>query len=159
MKNDLQEFDAQVSRHLRWNFAVNAADFALYIFALSFASILTILPAFVSKFTSSNFVIGLIPTIHVLGWLLPQVAAARYVEKLNRKKRFIITVGTGERLPWLFMALAVFLLKGAPPILELIAFFVFYSIFSFSGGVNTPAWLDMIGKIIPEGKRGRFFGM
>ncbi len=158
MKNKLEEFDAQVNQHLRWNFSVNAVDFALYTFALSFASQLTILPAFVREFTSSNLVIGIIPTINVIGWLLPQLLSARYIEKLNRKKRFILIVGIGERLPWLFIALGVFFLANVSPVWSLLAFFTFYSIFCFSGGINTPAWLDMIGKIIPERKRGRFFG-
>lgn len=159
MENQLAAFDAQVRQHLRWNFTVNAADFALYSFAMSFASMLTILPAFVSKFTSSNLIIGMIPAINVLGWLLPQILAARYVERFSRKKRFILAVGIGERLPWLFIALAVFLLPDAQPVWKLVAFFIFYSVFCFSGGVNTPAWLDLIAKIIPEGKRGRFFGL
>ena len=159
IREELKEFDAQVRRYFRWNFTVNAADFGLYILALSFASQLTILPAFVSKYTSSNLVIGMIPAINVLGFLLPQIVSARYVEKLSRKKRFILAVGTGERLPWLFVAIAIFLLRDAPPILGLTVFFTFYSVFCLSGGVNTPAWLDMIGKIIPEEKRGRFFGL
>jgi len=160
MKNELvRTFDAQIRQHLRWNFTVNAADFALYSLGLSFASMLTILPAFVSKFTSSNLIIGMIPAINVLGWLLPQILSARYVERLSRKKRFILVVGTGERLPWLFIALAVLLLPEARPVWKLLAFFTFYSVFCFSGGINTPAWLDMLGKIIPERKRGRFFGL
>jgi MFS family permease len=160
MKNEpVQTFDEQVARHFRWNFTVNAADFALYSLALSFASLLTILPAFVSKFTSSNLIIGMIPAINVLGWLLPQTLSARYVERLSRKKKFILVVGTGERLAWLSIALAVFLLPETRPVWKLLAFFTFYSVFCFSGGVNTPAWLDMLGKIIPERKRGRFFGL
>lgn len=156
MKSNLEEFDSQVEKHLRWNFTVNAADFAFYIFALSFASRLTILPAFVNEFTSSNLIVGLIPTISIIGWLLPQVLSARYVERLSRKKPFILVVATGERLPWLFMALAVYIV---PHGWKLAAFFTFYSIFCLSGGIVTPAWLDMIGKIIPEKRRGRFFGI
>ncbi len=155
MKNDLEEFDARIKQYFRWNFTVNAVDFAFYVLALSFVSQLTILPAFVRKFTSSNLIIGIVPAINVIGWLLPQIISARYVEKLSRKKRFILIVGTGERLPWLFMALAVFLASSP---LKIASFFVFYSLFCLSGGVNTPAWLDMIGKIIPERKRGSFFG-
>lgn len=159
MKSHLEEFDTQVRQHFRWNFTVNTADFALYCFALSFTSLMTILPAFVNKFTSSNFVIGIIPTINVLGWLLPQLLAARYVEKFSRKKKFILIVGIGERLPWLFIALGVFLLSKASAAWNLLSFFIFYSSFCFSGGVNTPAWLDMMSKVIPERKRGRFFGL
>ncbi len=156
IKDDLQEFDAQVRRHFRWNFTVNAVDFAFYVLAMSFVSLLTILPAFVREFTLSNFIIGMIPAISVIGWLLPQILAARYVERLSRKKKFILIVGTGERMPWLFVALAVFL---TPTSFHLVSFFAFYSIFCLSGGINTPAWLDMIGKIIPERKRGLFFGI
>jgi len=156
IKDDLQEFDAQVKQHFRWNFTVNAVDFALYVLAMSFTSLLTILPAFVREFTLSNFIIGIIPAINVIGWLLPQILAARYVERLPRKKRFILIVGAGERLPWLFVVLA---LLFVPTSFRLVSFFAFYSIFCLSGGINTPAWLDMIGKIIPERKRGLFFGI
>ena len=159
MKNNLEEFDEQVRRHFRWNFAVNTGDFAFYTISLSFASRLTILPAFVSKFTSSNLIIGIIPAISVLGWFLPQIVSARYVEKLSLKKRFVLTVGTGERLPWLFIVLAILLLAGASPVWTLLTFFIFYSVFCLSGGINTPAWLDMVGKVIPERKRGFFFGL
>ena len=158
MENDLQAFDEQVKRDYRWNFGVNAADFALYILGLSFTSRLTILPAFVRKLTSSNLIIGMIPALNTMGWLLPQIVSARYIERLKRKLPFILIVGIGERIPWLFIALAVFFLAGSSPAWALIAFFFFYAIFCFSGGINTPAWLDMIGKIIPERKRGRFFG-
>ena len=159
METDLEKFDAQAKRHFRWNFTVNATDFALYILALSCASRLTILPAFVRKLTSSNLIIGMIPAINTLGWLLPQIISARYVERLNRKKPFVLIVGTGERIPWLFISVSAFLLAGTTPAWTLIAFFFSYAIFCFSGGINTPAWLDMIGKLIPEGKRGRFFGV
>ena len=56
MQNELvQTFDAQVARHLRWNFTVNAADFALYNLALSFASMLTILFYIVFAITGASF--------------------------------------------------------------------------------------------------------
>jgi MFS family permease len=158
-ENKLKEFEEQVKQNFRWNFTVNAVDFALYIFALSFASILTILPAFVSKFTTSNVVIGMIPAINVIGWLMPQLAAAKYVEKFDRKKRFVVIVGIWERLPWLLVAVAIILLHNSRPFWILSAFFSCYAIFCFAGGINTPPWLDMIGKIIPENKRGLFFGV
>lgn len=159
MEDKLQEFEEQVKRNYRWNFTVNAADFALYIFALSFTSILTILPAFVSKFTASNVIIGLISTINVIGWLLPQLPAAKYVEKFDKKKRFVVIVGIWERLPWLFAAIGIILFRNSGSFWMLAIFFICYGIFCFSGGINTPAWLDMIGKIIPEKKRGQFFGI
>lgn len=159
MEDKLKEYEEQVKQDYRWNFIVNAADFALYTLALSFASILTILPAFVSKFTNSNVVIGMIPAINVIGWLMPQLAAAKYVEKFDKKKRLVVVIGVWERLPWLLVALAIILLRNSKSFWILMAFFVSYAIFCFAGGINTPPWLDMIGKIIPEKKRGQFFGI
>jgi len=158
-KNGLEKFDELVKRHFRRNFIVNAGDFAFYILGLNFVSQLTILPAFVRKLTSSNFIIGLIPAINVMGWRLPQIVSARYVERLERKMPFILVVAIGERIAWLFISLAVFFLAGSTPVWALLGFFIFYAMFCFSGGINTPAWLDMIGKIIPEKKRGIFFGI
>ena len=83
MEDNLEKFDAQAKRHFRWNFSVNAADFALYILGLSCTSRLTILPAFVRKLTSSNLIIGMIPATNTLGWLLPQIISARYIERLD----------------------------------------------------------------------------
>jgi len=159
LEDRLHEYEEQAKRDFRWNFTVNAADYALYVLALSFASGLTILPAFVSKFTTSNVLIGLIQAINIVGWLLPQLAAAKYVEKFERKKRFVVIIGIWERLPWLFASIAIILLRNFQPFWILFAFFACYAIFCFAGGVNTPPWLDMIGKIIPEKKRGQFFGV
>jgi len=158
MEDRLIKFEEQVKKDFKWNFSVNAADFALYIFALSFASVLTILPAFVSKFTNSNIVIGMIPAINVIGWLTPQLAAAKYVERFGRKKRLIVIIGVWERLPWFFITIAIVLLHNFRSFWLLLAFFVCYAVFCFAGGINTPPWLDMISRIIPEKKRGQFFG-
>ncbi|MBD3181635.1 MFS transporter [Candidatus Poribacteria bacterium] len=158
MNNKLGEFDAFVKRNLKWNFSVNVIDFALYTLALSFTSQLTILPAFVSKFTSSKILIGMIPTINVIGWLLPQLLSARYVEKFSRKKPFVLAVGLFERVPWLFMVLFI-MPKSIPGMWKLASFMILYGVFCLAGGINTPAWLDMMGKIIPERTRGKFFGL
>jgi len=152
----LAKFDDEVERDLRWNFAVNLLDWVFFSMAMSFASVNTILPAFARHLTSSNFLIGLIPCLNTLGWLLPQILIANFVQKLKRKKDLIIFTGLGERIPWLFLFLAVIFLSS--PSLLLATFFILYGVFSFSGGIGGPAWQDMLAKIIPLRKRGRFFG-
>ena len=38
-------------------------------------------------------------------------------------------------------------------------FFILFAWFSFGGGTQIVGWQDMIAKIIPVDKRGRFFGI
>jgi len=152
----LAKFDDEVERDYRWNFAVNLLDWVFFSMGMSFASLNTVLPAFARHLTSSNFLIGLIPCLNTLGWLLPQILIANFVQKLKRKKDLIIFTGLGERIPWLFLFLAVIFLSS--PSLLLVTFFILYGVFSFSGGIGGPAWQDMLAKIIPLRKRGRFFG-
>ncbi len=154
----LAKFDDEVKRDYRWNFTVMLLDWIFFSMAMSFASVNTVLPAFARRLTSSNFLIGLIPCLSTLGWLLPQILIANFVQKLKRKKDLIIFTGLGKRIPWLFLFLSVMLLSSSSSSLLLATFFIFYGVFSFSGGIGGPAWQDMLAKVIPLKKRGRFFG-
>lgn len=153
----LAKFDEEVERDYRWNFTVNLLDWIFFSIGMSFASLNTVLPAFARHLTSSNLLIGLIPSLSTLGWLLPQILIANFTQKLKRKKDLIIFSGLGERIPWLFLFLIVMFLSSSSSLL-LVTFFILYALFCFSGGIAGPAWQDMLAKVIPLKKRGRFFG-
>jgi len=153
----LLRFDDEVKKNYRWNFTCNLLDWVFFSMGMSFASVNTVLPAFARHLTSSNFLIGFIPCLSTMGWLLPQILIANFVQKLKRKKDLIIFTGVGERIPWLFLFLVVMFLPLSSSFL-LITFLILYALFSFSGGVGGPAWQDMLAKVIPLKKRGRFFG-
>lgn len=153
----LLRFNDEVKRDYRWNFTVNLLDWVFFSVGMSFASLNTVLPAFARHLTSSNLLIGLIPSLSTLGWLLPQILIANFTQKLRRKKDLIIFSGLGERIPWLFLFLIVMFLSS-PSSLLLVIFFILYTLFCFSGGIAGPAWQDMLAKVIPLKKRGRFFG-
>jgi len=153
----LSGFNDQVKRNYHWNFTVNLLDWVLFSIGMSFVSLKTVLPAFARHLTSSNLLIGLIPCLSTLGWLLPQILIANFTQKLKRKKNLIIFTGLGERIPWLFLFLIVTFLSSSSSLL-LVTFFIIYALFCFSGGMGGPAWQDMLAKVIPLKKRGRFFG-
>lgn len=157
-KKSIKNFEQEVKKHYRWNFTVNVMDAIFFVFGISFVSINTILPAFIRHLTSSNFIIGLIVSLSNLGWFLPQLLSANYVQKLKRKKDIIILWGLGERIPWLFLSFLVLFLSRFSLPFFLSVFLILYAIFTFSGGILGPAWLDMLAKVIPLKKRGQFFG-
>jgi MFS family permease len=149
-----------IQRNLRWNFLFNALDGASFWFGMSFISSTVILPLFVSHFTSNPILIGLIPFFGTAGYLLPQLFTANAVERAPRKKFFPVTIGMfTERLPLFLLAPATFFLAIKYPMLALAAFFVLFAWHTFGAGVISVGWQDMIAKLIPVDKRGRFFGI
>ena len=156
---DQDEFDRQVAAHFRWNFGANVMDLAFYALAMSFVSLTTVMPLLVSRLTSSKLAIGLIPAIFSLGFLLPQLLMANYTERLRFKKPFVVAIsGPGERLPYLLIGLALWWLAGPQPALTLVILFVLIAVTSSSAGIATPAWSDLIGKVIPVRRRGLYSG-
>jgi len=150
----------EIEQNFRWNFTVNTLDGANFWFGMSFFSSTIILPIFVSHFTDSPLVIGLIAFLGWAGVLLPQMFVANVVERAPRKKFFPVTLGFFlERLPIILLAPMVYFLANSQPILTLVLFFVLYTWHNTGAGVIIVGWQDMIAKVIPVEKRGRFFGI
>ncbi len=153
------ELDLFVQRHLRRNVTANVAEGALFWLGLSFLSSTTILPLFVSKLTSSTLPLGLIAMLGQGGWLLPQLLAAHWVERMPRRKPAVILVsGLLERLPvWLLVLLGLNATRWPSAILVL--FLLTFAFHTLGGGFIGPAWQDLIARIIPVRRRGRFWGL
>lgn len=150
----------EIDRNYRWNFLVNALDGASFWFGMSFISSTVILPLFVSHFTNNPILIGLIPFLSTSGYLLPQLFVANWVERAPRKKFFPVTIGFFlERVPIFLLGPAAYFLATSRPDLALAAFFILYAWHAFGAGIIIVGWQDMIAKIIPVEKRGRFFGI
>ena len=143
-----------------WNFGVNLLDNMFYTLAISLVSQETIMPLLVSQLTDSPVAVGLIPAIFSVSFLLPQLFVANHAERMRRKLPFVL-LGSGllQRLPYPLIGLALLLFAVSAPGLALALFFLGIAIAAFGGGIVTPAWFTMIGKVIPLRRRGIFFGM
>ena len=152
--------ESQVERNLNWNFSVNVLDNMFYALAISLVSQETIMPLLVSELTDSTIAVGLIPAIFSLSFLLPQLFVANHAGGLRRKLPFVL-LGSGllQRLPYPLIGLALLLFAVEAPALALLFFFIAIGTAAFGGGIVTPAWFTMIGKVIPTRRRGIFFGL
>jgi MFS family permease len=149
-----------IEKNFRWNFLVNSLDGASFWIGMSFMSSTIILPLYVSHFTSNPLIIGLIPLVTAAGYFLPQLFSANAVERAPRKKFFPVTLGFFlERVPILLLAPIAYFLAIKQPVLAMVMFFVLYSWHCFGAGAIIVGWQDMIAKIFPVDKRGRFFGI
>ena len=150
----------EIAQNYRWNFLVNSLDGASFWFGMSFISSTIILPLYVSHFTSSPLLIGLIPFLSTAGYLVPQLFTSNVVERAPIKKFFPVTIGFFlERIPIFLLAPTAYFLAASQPSLALIAFFVLYGWHTVGAGMIVVGWQDMIAKIIPVEQRGRFFGI
>jgi MFS family permease len=153
------ETDAFARRQLRHNVGALGADYALFVVGLTFASQSTILPAFAEHLGASNVVIGAIPALMTLGWFLPSLFAAPYTATLARKLPFVLRWTVWERVPFLVLSLVAFFLAGGWPGLSLVLFLLCLLVITGVGGVLMPAWMDIVGRCVPTGMRGRFFAL
>ena len=157
IKSDLQE---QIEQNYRWNFTVNALDGVSFLFGLSFIAATIVLPLYVSHFTSSPILIGLIPFLSTAGYLVPQLFTANAIEQAPRKKFFAVNLGFFlERLPIILLAPSAYFLATSRPMLALAAFFILYGWHTAGAGLILVSWQDLMAKIIPFDRRGRFFGI
>ncbi|MDY6875680.1 MAG: MFS transporter [Chloroflexota bacterium] len=153
------EFEREVERHYRHNVVVNVLDGTCFWLGTSFIASRTILPLYVSHFSDSKLVLGLLSMITSTGWLLPQLFTANWVQRLPRKKVAPVHLGLfTERLPVLLMVPATAWLATQRPMLALVLFFVLYTWHTVGAGIVAVAWQDMLAKVIPLDRRGRFLG-
>lgn len=143
-----------------WNFSVNLWDIAFITLGISVISRETVIPVLVSQLTDSKLAIGLVPALWSLGFYLPQLLTANWAESMPYKKPFVMLIGSVcERLPYLLIGLIVFYFALSAPAVALVAILAGIGVASSGAGLATPAWLDMIAKVIPVHRRGIWFGL
>jgi MFS family permease len=152
-------YEQEIEKNRRWNFSVNAADLISVNLARSFIFSTTVLSLYASYLTDSAVLIGLVPAVQQVGYLLPQLFFARRAEMLHRKKPFVVKISVMERLPYLFIALTVFLWPGSPRWFAYTMLVLNIGVATGCAGLATPAWKAMLGKVIHANRRGLLFSL
>jgi MFS family permease len=148
-----------VERNYKHNFIVNFLDGSSFWFGYSFIAPSVILPLYVSHFTNNDLVIGLVAVINGAGYFLPQIFTANWVQKFPRKKVLPVNLGFFlERLP-IFLLAPTALFFSHSMVLAISIFLLLFAWHSFGAGTVSVAWQDMIAKVIPLNRRGRFMGI
>ncbi len=148
-----------LERSARRNFWMNVGDGATFAFGLSMVSRYTVLPLFVSRMNSDPLLLGVLPALFSLGWLLPQLFTAPLVSSLPRRLPFVLKVTIGERLPFLLFGIVLLLWPQLPPWVLLVTCFGCYVVHTICAGVAATAWQDLLARVVPADRWGRLFGM
>jgi hypothetical protein len=129
----------------------------MFAIGWAFAESSTVLPMFVSELTRSKVAVGLVSTIGLSGWSLPQLFAAGWIQHQPYKRPNYILTTTMRGLGWAATIPIVYFLGARNPMLALIGFLLGYSLFSFGGGLGGPAFLDIVAKTVAPNRLGSFF--
>ncbi|MFN6485125.1 MULTISPECIES: MFS transporter [unclassified Nostoc] len=150
--------NSEIQKDIRYNFTVNIIESGFFGLGCGFASFITIIPLFVSSFTNSALLIGLIPAIPRLGWQLPQLLTADKVARLQYYKPTVMLLTIHQKLPFLGLALVALLQLqlNSQTILQLTFALLIWQ--GLGGGFSAPAWQSMVAKIVPSRKLGIFYG-
>jgi MFS family permease len=143
--------------YYRRNFLCFVADWVGFVTGIAFISYTSVIPSFVDQLTDFAPLIGLASTIPNGVWLLPQLLAANYVANREKKKPWVMGMGLVGRPIYLLLGAFIFVVGGAHPVLLLGTFFLAELTFSTLDGVSSVAWFDILSRVIPAAKRGRFY--
>jgi len=150
--------DQQIRKQLKFNVIISMADAAFFGIGWGFGSFGTVIPLFFAQMTNSAILIGLIPAIHAVGWQIPQLFTAGWVSRMRRYKPAVMLMTIHERVPYLGLMLAAWLLPilGSKVVLPLAFFMLVWQ--GLGAGFTANPWQSMIAKIIPPDSHGTFFG-
>ncbi len=157
---EIGEYNTLIEKNYKWNYFWIALDNMMFFFIFMGLSPYTILPVFVGRFTDSKILIGLVPTIYLIGTTLPQLFMANLLKKRRKRKKYLVLSALLQRLG----IFGLFLLAILQPRLGLSAsvtltiFFLMHALQHGASGFYIPAWIDFVGKAIPR-NRGKMFGI
>ena len=152
---DLESKKSEVKRNSR----LVILNGGLMQFADSFSSSEAVIPAFIQTLTGSSVLVGLSRSMMRIGWAWPQIFISRIIEEREEKKPLFIWVGLLRAAVWCCAAATIWFLAGERPAIVLGAFFLMYMVLTSMMGVTNVPWMDVIGKTIPTGGRGRVFAL
>jgi MFS family permease len=124
-----------------------------------FVSSVSVLPLFLGMLTDSTTLIGLVASLQLLGWQLPQLLTAQRVASLHLYRPMVMRMTFEERWPFFALMIVALIAPLVSPILAVALTFLMIGWHALGAGLTATPWQSMLGKVIPEQVRGSFFGI
>jgi MFS family permease len=114
----------------------------------------TYLSAFALLLKATAPQVALITTLPPLLGSLAQLLSVWMVGQLRERKRLILAGASLQALVWLPLLLLPLLFPEQAVLLLVVCATLYYA----SGNFAVPLWISLMGDLVPERKRGRYFG-
>ena len=137
---------------------MNILDGTFFGIAMGFASFTAVIPLFLSGFTGSAVLIGMIPAIRSMGYQLPPLFLARAVARRSRYKPMILLNTLNERIPFLGLALVAWFSPQLGPQWTLALAFVCIIWQGLGGGITANPLQNLVARVFPSEIRATVIG-
>lgn len=143
---------------VRRNLLAHILDGGLYMGAMQFLAATTVLPVMLAYLTAPTWLIALAPQLSMLGFMLPAILVAHWVDRMQRVKPFTVCMGLLQRLPFLFVAVALLMVDVATHRTWLLVLIVGAIVLSgVLGGFGMGAWQELVHRTVPAHFRAGMF--
>ncbi len=149
--------EKQLAHVARRNFKLGVWNGILFNLGKSFISPTTVLPAFLSQLNASSSLIGFLSAFDTIGWCLPQLPAAAWVQHMSRKMPIYRLSFVLRTISMVVIAVVTYLNPSASVLL--ILFTTAIITFDLTAGLGGLVFMDLYAKAIPPNKRGKFLGL
>ncbi|HEV8289767.1 MAG TPA: MFS transporter [Candidatus Norongarragalinales archaeon] len=105
---------------------------------------------------ASNAIIGIIAAMRQLIGSAVQELGATLVERSGSRKPLLVWGTSLQSAIWLLIAAIPFFIGDSG--LWQYALLILILVYVFLNSISTPAWASLLGDVVPEHERGRFFG-
>lgn len=139
--------DPQTERSLRYSVRDAVA------FSVMAGGLETYFSAFAIFLKATALQVALVATLPNLLGSLGQLASAWLGHRINKRKPIIVVGAYAQALVLPFMLALPFLFPGYAIISVMLALTLYYA----AGHIIVPQWTSLMGELVPERRRGRFF--
>jgi MFS family permease len=143
---------------IRRNYVLGIVNGALFNCMSQMVSPSTVLSVFALRLTGSTAQVGLLSGLMSIGWLWPQFLMANLLDPVPKKKRFYVMAAMGRVISFSALVPIVLLLAESNPSLCFWLIAATFLVHSSVGGMGMIPFMEIVGKSVPEWKRGSFFG-
>ncbi len=145
-------------RGIQLNFWLGVYNGVLINGAEAFFHSSLVLAPFLAALGAPPVVIGMIPTLRIGGWLLPQLFVASRLAHQPFKLPWYRRMSLVRVIAWTALTVAVFTL-GPRPELLMLAVLAMIAVHAVAGGVSGVSFADVTAKVVPHYRLGTFWAL
>lgn len=144
---------------LRRNVIAILIDTSGFGMSLGFIGFDTLLPILAFTLTRDERLVGLVGTLWIGMWLLPQMAAGRWMSQRVHKKPVMVIGSLISRMAIGLLVVALALANRIEPLAMYLVLLVTLAVFRSLDAIAAVAWLDILTKALPMRVRSQVFGI
>jgi len=159
MEQPSHDISPEAKEHAPRNFFVLTLHTVLFRVGWIFKTESVLMPGFLYTLTTSGAIRGFLPLISRFGQSIPPLIATHWITRHPVKKWTLLSTVLLVSLPWLILAILIWVASEGHRTFMVVAFLVLYSLHWFVGGIVNLLQGTMVGKLVLVLRRGRFVGI